>query len=112
MPFLSPLRQWKAKHGFYPIVNGPDSHFYQYALPLPPLVSHLSQIGFQVQKKVAYNPLQGLWEEIKYFQFLRHWQQYGWLNRLLQTCLSPLAPWLGHTIFLVARKVSGDELRT
>ena len=112
VPFLSPLRQWKAKRGFYPMISDPTSHFYQYALPLPPLLSHLQQLGFQVKKKVAYNPVQGLWEEAKWLQFLRHWQQRRWLNRLLQACLSPLAPWLGHTIFIVAQKISGDEGQT
>lgn len=103
-PFLSPLRRFKANRHFYPIVSHSDPRFYQYALPLPPLLGHLQQAGFQLRRQLAYNPVQGLWEEVAWLQFLAAWQRRRWLNRLLQAGLTPVARWIGHTIFLVLER--------
>jgi len=63
-PYMSPLRIWKAKMGFYPI-HDPSilDDFYQFALDYKKVLTDFAELGFRLKYKKAFDGVKGFKDE-------------------------------------------------
>lgn len=110
-PYMSRLRKFKAKFGFYPKYKQSQSpaHFYQFALDHEAVIRNFTEWGFNIVKVQPRNGLKGAKDEITILKgLLKTLYNYPGssilvrgLRRVLSEMLSPIT---GHTILLVFKK--------
>ncbi len=109
-PYMSPLRQLKARLGLYP-KHDPSKfdreHFYQFALSSESAVQNFTNWGFELIRKKPYEGFKGFKDESgplkPFFQVI--YNNKSLLTQGIAYILSTLlAPVSGHTILLVLRK--------
>ncbi|MBN1167438.1 MAG: class I SAM-dependent methyltransferase [Methanospirillaceae archaeon] len=110
-PYMSPLRRIKAKSGLY--LPWDESHgitmFYQFALNAEEVILAYEKRGFKVLKKIPYDGIKGLKDEIK---ALRPFLQYIYdspgncrIMQMIQYILNLfLIPITGHMMVLILQK--------
>lgn len=110
-PHMSLLRRWKVGRQKYPdiihIENWKDS-FYQFALDEERVKNHLKKYGLEVVKKVPFEGLKGLKDEVSGFTkaiLTFFYANENTLVKVLRHFLTRLlAPFSSHAILLVVRK--------
>jgi SAM-dependent methyltransferase len=102
VPYLNPLRQWKARLGFY---RGPTPSvpFYQYAYSADEIRRYLTDAGFEIVQQQPYGGYKGILDEIPLARWI--------LGPLKKSPIigPPIQRWLahnplGHMLALVCRK--------
>ena len=103
VPFFNPLRQLKAKMGFYRgWINGLD--FYQYAFTKAEFENLLQLSGFEIIDDMLYDYFKGVGDEIPLMRKIFRLRGIGWrLKRGIKSL--KFGRNLGHMILFVCRKV-------
>lgn len=101
VPYINPLRAWRARHGAYQDnVNGLD--FYQYVFSRREFCSILESTGYEIETTYSYAHQNTLTQEL-------HWlnKMPGFIKKLILR-VSKHVPYvnseLGHMLMVVARK--------
>lgn len=109
-PYLSPLRNLKAKLGFYPLFdnNATSDTFYQFAFDYKVVIKDLDKLGFKLMYKKAYSGIKGFKDEVAIFKnVLQKLFDYKGKSVLLRglryTLVRALSFFAGHTMLLVLR---------
>lgn len=110
-PYMSPLRRWKARLGFYEQRSSLDEycveHFNQFALRKQDVIHTARGLGFRHVKSVTYNGILGWCEEIAFLRFFMR-SVYDSKNkyvRVLRAIVNRvLAPIMSHSIILIFRR--------
>jgi len=109
-PYMSPLRRLKAKLGLYQeFADGGEGRFYQFALNVNIVIRELEANGFRIIEERPLAGIKGLKDEVSLFKsMLQGLFSYKgtslWIRGLRFLLDMLLAPFTGHTIFLVLKK--------
>ncbi len=110
-PYMSPLRRLKAKLGLYEEFNRDregKENFYQFALNPETVIRDFEAMGFELLEKKPRSGVKGFKDEVRIFkpllQKLYDYQGKNLVIRGVSFVLNKLlAPFAGHSLFLVLR---------
>jgi len=105
-PWMSPLRQLKARLGLYPnMVAGQRNNFYEFIFDKRHVLDTLNAQGFVAVESYSYDALKGMKDEFPIPGLNRLYHSRSKIARALRGVLTVcFAPLTGHMILLVLRK--------
>jgi SAM-dependent methyltransferase len=105
VPYLHPLRRWKAHLGFYRGQHNPHLEFYQYAFTRSEFVSILQQHGFRILQVTPYGGYKGIKDEMPFIQTLFRWRG-GWRVKRWLEQSARIEAVFGHMLMVVCEKTA------
>jgi len=106
-PYMSFLRKFKSKLGFYKLWNGQKpADFYQFILNSKSVIKDFQKIGFKLVKTISFDGIKGAKDEIKFIRPLmkRLYSNNIFISSIRKIINVFITPIAGHVLILVLRK--------